>query len=84
MTAAIERQRASSSPPGALPAADSAARLGHYAMVAGMVRDAEQALDRLRSLDEIPLPLLAHLARALNLAERDAMRRVSHLEEEST
>lgn len=61
----------------------AAARLGHYAMVAAMVGDAETVLDRLRGLDEIPLPLLARLARTLNLAEKDVMRRVHHLEEAS-
>jgi hypothetical protein len=84
MSTRIEQRSAGLLPP-ARAAADSSryARHGHYSMVAAMVRDAELALERLASLDEIPLPLLARLARALNLAERDAMRRVKNLEEAS-
>lgn len=80
------QQRAAGVLPPLQSSADSSryARHGHYSMVAAMVSDAELALDRLASLEEIPLPLLARLARALNLAERDAMRRVKNLEEEIT
>jgi hypothetical protein len=59
----------------------SAARLGHHAMVETMVRDFELLTERITSLDQIPLDLLARLARALNHAERDALRRVQTTEE---
>jgi hypothetical protein len=59
----------------------AAVRHGHYGMVARMVRDFELAAERVTDLDEIPIDLLARFARALNLAERNALARVRTAEE---
>lgn len=86
MSGAIQQERAPSSPPGGQPAPgpSTAARQGHYAMVARMVGDFERAAERITDLDEIPLPLLARFARALNLAELNTLARVHPLEEEAS
>ena len=87
MTGAIEQRAARLLPPAessADPRPSSAVRHGHHAMVAGLIRDCELAVERITDLDEIPLDLLARFARALNTAERNALARVRHLEEETT
>ncbi len=52
-------------------------------MGAGLVADVERAVARIVDLDELPLDLLARFARVINLAERHALERVRHLEEET-
>jgi hypothetical protein len=63
------------------PPPSSAAKHGHYSMVAGMVRDFELQAERLSDLEEVPWPLLARFARALCTAEQRLLARVKTMEE---